>query len=418
MSGGAGAGGPGGLRLEEALRLVLENVPGPPLETVALDEALGRALPQAISAAIDQPPFDKSAMDGYAHASPLPAPEGPWRVVGLSAAGSARPGPLGPGECLRIMTGAMLPSGATAVQRFEWTEAPDAPTGALVRFTRAETRDNVIRRGENQKAGDLLLGPRVLAAQDIGILASSGYHEVLAARRTRVAVVSTGDELAAPGSPLASGAIYDSNGPQLVACARAFGCDARFLGIVRDDEDELAAAFERALAGCDVLIVSGGVSVGDFDHVPRALARGGVETVFHGLAMKPGRPLLFGRKHGSATGAGAAVFGLPGNPVSTFVAFEVLVLPHLAARSGLAWEPRYLGARLESEISHLETDRVEFLPARLGRGEDGLPSVRPLEYRGSSMLSALAQADCLIEAGIGVERLLEGSVVHARLVRP
>lgn len=404
------------LGLEEALRIVVKAAPPPAFEKLRLGDALGRILADTARATVDQPPFDKSAMDGFAHGFPLPAPEGPWRVAGVAAArAGGSPSPLKPGECLRIMTGAMIPPGTVAVQRVERTETlPHSPGGPeLVRFTRAEEWDNVIRRGENQKEGDLLLTPRALRPQDIGILASSGYEHIVVAKRPRVAVVSTGDELVASGSLLPPGAIFDSNGPQLTAQALACGCDARFVGIVLDDENALALAFEEALADCEVLIVSGGVSMGDFDHVPRALARAGVEKLFHGLAMRPGKPVFFGTRH-----AGASAFGLAGNPVSTFVGFEVLVRPHLAARAGLDWHPRFVGARLASTLERRETDRLEFLPARLESGTDGLPAVRPLSYKGSSMLSALADADCLVSMEIGVGRLETGSVVNVRLVRP
>ena len=236
-----------------------------------------------------------------------------------------------------------------------------------------------------------------------------------------MAVLSTGDELAAPGSALSAGAIYDSNGPQLAAQALACGCELGMTGTVADDEEALVRAFEEALAGCDVLVVSGGVSMGDFDHVPRALARSGVVKLFHGLAMRPGKPVFFGsRGGGGSAGAlsGPTVFGLPGNPVSTFVGFEVLVRPHLAARTGLPWSPRLVGARLAAPLERRETDRVEFTPALLEPGPDGLPAVRPLSYKGSSMLNALARADCLISMDIGVKRLEAGRVVNARLLRP
>ncbi len=416
----------GQLGLDEALRLVTEAAPPPVAEAVALGEALGRVLAGEARARVDQPPFDKSAMDGFAHASALPSPAGPWRVTGLSAAraGKSERSALGSGECVRIMTGAMVPPGTAGVQRVEWTESLGTDGGEgneLVRFTQAEKWDNIIRRGENQREGELLLSPRILGPQDIGLLASSGYAEVAVTRRTRVAVISTGDELAAPGAALQEGAIYDSNGPQLAAQALACGCEASFLGRVRDDEDSLALAFAEALDGFDVLLVSGGVSMGDFDHVPRALSRAGIERIFHGLAIRPGKPLFFGtRRPGgrAAARAGAAAFGLPGNPVSTFVGFELLVRAHLAARSGLRWAPRFVGARLSALLERKEGDRAQFSPALLGTGPDGLPSVRPLEYGGSSMLSALADADCLITMAPGVLRLEEGRIVNARLVRP
>ena len=418
------------LSLEEALRIVVAAAPPPVVERVRLAEALDRILVETASAAIDQPPFDKSAMDGFAHGSPLPAPEGPWRVVGLSAARASAAGEgaqvsLKPGECVRIMTGAMLPPGTMAVQRIERCEVQPPPPGGgaapggaeLVRFTRREEWDNIIRRGENQRKGDILLTPRLLRPQDIGILASSGYADLLVARRPRIAVLSTGDELAAAGTALSPGAIYDSNGPQLATQALACGCELLLMGTVPDDEDALVRAFEEALASCDVLVVSGGVSMGDFDHVPRALARSGVEKLFHGLALRPGKPVFFGTRRDGCRPS-SAVFGLPGNPVSTFVGFELLVRPHLAARTGMVSEPRTIGARLAAPLERVETDRIEFLPARLQIGADGLPAVRPLAYKGSSMLSALAEADCLISMDIGVKRMEEGRVVNARLVRP
>ena len=403
------------LSLEEALRVVASVAPPPVMERVRLGSALGRVLIEELAARVDQPPFDKSAMDGFALGVRFPASEGPWRVAGTVAAGSPPAAPLKAGECLRIMTGAPLPPGALCVQRVEWSEAmPPSQDGTeLVRFTRDEKSDNIIRRGENQRRGQSLLRPRLLKAQDIGILASSGYDEVPVSRRPRVSVISTGDELAAAGSSLGEAAIYDSNGPQLTAQAQALGCEATFLGIVRDSETALAAAFRRALAESDLLLVSGGVSMGEFDHVPRALARAGVQMLFHGLAMKPGKPVFFGTQV-----RGAAVFGLPGNPVSTFVAFEVLVRAFLAAQLGCGLEVRLIGARLASPLSRRESDRCEFLPALLGTGADGLPVVMPLPYGGSSMLSALAQADCLLTMEIGVDRIEEGRTVNARLLRP
>lgn len=460
---------------DEALRLVLEAAPPPEPETVPLSEALGRALPRAVLSAIDHPPFDKSAMDGFACAragtgaaaagcaccgggsgasgtsAGAAAPGAAFRVVELVAAGAAPTRALAPGECARIMTGAPLPSGADSVQRIEWTEpaGKDAAGADLVRFTRPESVSNVIRRGENLKAGGGLLGPRLLAPQDLGILASGGVAELEVARRPLVGVVSTGDELAAPGAPLGPASIYDSNGPQLAAQARAAGCEARFYGAFPDEPGALAAVLGRALAECDVVLVSGGVSMGDFDYVPRSLEALGVRRVFHNLAMRPGKPTYFG-----TLGAKAA-FGLPGNPVSTFVNFEVLVRPHLERRMGLDSRPRLVRARLAAPLSRRGSDRVEFLPARLeraplgaagavrgpvgaaeaagvagaARGPEGEAArepareaacelARPLGYHGSSMLNVLAEADALLRMEIGVDRIEEGGWVDARLLRP
>ncbi len=404
------------LHPDEALRIVLETAPGLALESVPLGEALGRVLPSGLLSLIDHPPFDKSAMDGFAWrpSGSAKSPIAPLRLASTVAAGSVAARALRDGECARIMTGAPLPEGSSAVQRVEWSRiAGQDPDGAeLVAFTREEEVTNVILRGENLRAGEPLLGPRLLAPQDIGILASSGYGSVSVARRPVVGIVSTGDELRGCAEALGGAGIYDSNGPQLAAQARAAGAVARFMGIVGDEPGALAALLGKALDSCDVVIVSGGVSMGDFDYVPRTLEALGVKRLFHRIAMRPGKPTWFGAR------GDKAVFGLPGNPVSTFVNFEVLVKPHLLARMGLRDEARILRVRMGADFSRRESDRVEFLPARLSReGARPMETATPLLYHGSSMLNVLAVADCLLKVDLGVGKLEEGGIVDARLLR-
>jgi molybdenum cofactor synthesis domain-containing protein len=305
------------------------------------------------------------------------------------------------------MTGAPLPQGARGVQRIEWTE----PAGeSLVRFVKPESIDNIIRRAENQRAGETLLTRRLLQPQDVGILASSGYARVPVAARPVVGVLSTGDELAAPGSPLPPAAIYDSNGPLLAAALAACGCVVRDYGAVRDEPGELDSVVSRGLEECDVLIASGGVSAGDFDYVPRALEAAGVTRVFHGLAMQPGRPTYYGRR------GSKAAFGLPGTPVSVFVNLEVMVKAHLYRRLGLRRLPRSVAARLAAPLARRGSDRVVLLPASL-QTAGGATLATPLAYRGSSMLNVLADADCLLRMEIGEEHIEAGRMVLARLIR-
>ncbi|MEN6363580.1 MAG: gephyrin-like molybdotransferase Glp [Rectinema sp.] len=411
------------LHPDEALNLVVRagrSAHDPSaVERIDLRAALGRTISTPVFASVDQPPFDKSAMDGFAwsahesvHGFVRNSPDSVFRVVDTIAAGEGRETPTGEGEVVRIMTGAPIPPGANAVQRVEWTEnAGRAGDGVeLVRFTARETISNVIRRGENQKAGELLLGPRILHPQDIGLLASSGYAYVDAALRPKVGIVSTGDELAAPGSPLGPFHIYDSNGPTLCAQAQDSGCDVRFYGAFPDDEPALTEALGKALGENDVVLVSGGVSMGEFDFVPKILADLGVRRVFHRVAMRPGKPTWFG------TRGGKAVFGLPGNPVSTFVNFEFLVKAHLAARMGIERHVPTLRAKLAVPLARKGSDRVEFLPAVFENDETGL-AVRPLRYHGSSMLSVLAEAQGLLRMEIGTGRIEAGGIVDVRLVR-
>lgn len=395
---------------DEAIAMIRGCGRKPETETVALGAALGRILPSAVYGRIDQPPFDKAAMDGWAWhpRAGESAPASPLRVRGVIAAGSGsidgeRPDEaLGPGEAARIMTGAPLPAGSSRVQRFEWAEEE----GGLVRFTQPEGVDNVIRRGENARSGDTILSPRALSAQDVAILAADGRATVEVARRPVVGVLSTGTELAAPGEPLSGAAIYDSNKSQILCQLASPAFDARDLGRLPDDFDATLAAVRSALAACDVLVLSGGVSMGDFDYVPRALAAAGVAERFHGVAMKPGKPTYFGQ-------AGEAfVFGLPGNPVSVFVNTEMLVKELLFALSGAAYEPLSAPIPVAEEIRRKGTDRVEFLPVRIDA--DGIRAVR---YGGSSGLQALASAHGFARLEIGQASIPEGTVSRVRLVR-
>ncbi len=408
------------LHPDEALRLIESWSGQIKQESLELASCLGRALIQNIPALIDQPPFDKSAMDGFAYPDcPPDKVPGPWTVLGTLAAGAGPEAPASSaGRCLRIMTGAPVPPWAVGVQRVEWTETSYSESGnESIIFTKRESGSNIIRRAENQRAGDTLMTPRILCPQDIGILASSGYSRLSVAARPRLAVISTGDELCSAGNELLPAQIYDSNGPQLTALAAASGCHARFLGIVKDDPQLLRSVLEKALDEHDVIILSGGVSLGNFDYVPQVLAELSVKTVYHGLAMRPGKPSYYGLK------GDTAVFGLPGNPVSTFVNFEVLVRPYLYRRLGLSYEPRLIVCELAEPLKRKGSDRVEFLPGRLDAqgsmtGDPNGPCrVRPISYKGSSMLNALADADCLLRMELGQERIEAGRTVYARLIR-
>jgi molybdopterin molybdotransferase len=389
---------------DDAIRLIESLDVRLPSETVSLADALGRVPVLTPVTLLDQPPFDKSTMDGFAYASAeenLADTGDSFILAGTAAAGSPPRPPLAAGECLRIMTGAPLPKGTFAVHRLERSEVSDGRVRILAR----EDEVNIARRGANSREGEELFPLRPLRPQDIALLAANGIANIEVIRRPRVRVLSTGNELRAAGQSLCPGLIYDSNGPQLVAQAAAFGCDAIFGGIVSDDEDALRDAIVQAAEHADLVIASGGVSAGDLDFVPMAMERAGFSALFRALAMRPGMPALLCRR------GAVFAYGMPGNPVSSFVNFELVVKPLLMRFSGLRYEPRLETARMGKAVSRRDAGKIEFLPVRL---EGGI--AYPLRYTGSTMLDVLARADALIRLEAGQCEAAEGTEVHARRI--
>ena len=291
------------------------------------------------------------------------------------------------------------PPGAGRVIRKELVEE----TGGLIKVRGPETGDNVIPRGANLRAGDTVLAPKRLAPQDIGILAASGIASVEVAVPPIVGIIATGSEIRLPGETLGPGEIYNSNGVQLGSQCAAMGCPSRYLGTVADQRDVLTHALARALEQCEVVLLTGGVSEGDFDFVPRCLEELRAEILFHGVAVKPGKPTLFARR------GDRFVFGLPGNPVSSFVIFEVFVKPFLYRRMGIEWSAPVFRGRLAAAISRTASDRTEFLPVRVRGGE-----VTPVAYHGSAHLNALGDADGLVRVEKGIQSLAKGVEVDVR----
>jgi molybdopterin molybdotransferase len=385
------------IELDQALAIVRGVPPSARVQAVGLQDARGRVLARAVPSLVDSPPFDKSAMDGFAVDGTPGATD--YRIQDLVPAGGAPQRGVRAGECARIMTGAMLPPGAVRVIRKEFVRETDG----VIRQVQAEPGDNVVRRGANLRAGDTVLGPKVLGAQDIGILAASGITRVEVAAAPTVAVICTGPEIREPGLPLAPGQIYNSNGPQLRAQLEAMRCPCLSAGTVDDEPRALAAAIAEALAACEVLLLTGGVSEGDFDFVPGCLEGLGAEILFHRVAVKPGKPTLFARR------GDGYVFGLPGNPVSAFVIFEVFVKPFLYRRMGLDWNPPLFRGVLAQAVRRRSVERVEFLPVRVRQG-----SVTPVAFHGSAHLNALGEADGLIRVEKGVSGIPRGTEIDVR----
>lgn len=373
-----------------------------PAETVALETALGRVLVADVIAAHDQPPFANSAMDGFAlRGSELPATgERRFRLVGQVFAGAASAPACAAGECVRITTGAPLPAGADTVVIKENVriEGDEVVVGA------ERPQANVRPAGEDYRAGEVALraGTRLTAAQ-LGVLASLGHATIAVARRPRVTLFVTGDELVPPSQPLGFGQIHDSNRYSLGALLQQCRVETVRVAHLRDDPDALRAALHEAGGDSDLILSSGGVSAGEADWLPSLVAELG-RVHFWKVRMRPGMPLLCGEI------GQALVFALPGNPVSTIATFLAFVRPALDALQDVAEPPRPLRARLAAAVSK-KHDRAEFLRARIESGEDGTLRATPLRKQGSGMLRGVAEADALIFVADTARELETGTVV-------
>jgi molybdopterin molybdotransferase len=388
------------LSIDAALERILAQVQPLPREDVSLGEARGRVLAEDAVAQADLPPFASSAMDGFAVRS-VDTP-GRLPVVFRIAAGRPAPRALAPGEAMGIATGGVVPEGADAVIPIEYVvdrdndvEIPDAvATGA-----------NVRPRGSDVGTGDVVAraGAQLSAAQ-IGGIAAAGLSTVRVGGRPRASVLTTGTELRAPGEPLGPGEVYEVNGVMLAAQLASAGAVVEVLPAVEDDEEAHRRALERGLDS-DVFVTSGGVSVGPHDLVRRIEADLGVREVFWGVAVKPGKPLAFGVR------GRTLVFGLPGNPVSALVGFELFVRPAVLALQGAAEPgPRFETGLLASAVRR-NADRDQLLRGTREIG-DGLPEIAPLRGQESHMIARAASADTLLHIPRGNGELPAGATVR------
>jgi molybdopterin molybdotransferase len=400
--------------VDEALAIVLAHTPSLPDEEVLLTDALGRVLAEAAAADHDMPPFDRSAMDGYA----VRAADVAHAPVVLEVAGQVRAGQypadtLRPGQAVQVMTGAPVPPGATAVQPVEKTRALDGGRRVEI-LVPVETGAHVSRQGTEVRAGDVVLARgETIDPPAVAVLAAVGRGRVRVGRRPTVAVRVTGDALVDVWDKPGRGRIRNSNGYAVQAQAAWAGASVRSLGVVPDQADRIAQALREGF-GSDVLVVSGGVSEGAFDLVEEALARFDVGLLFTKVAIKPGAPLVFGRR------GDKLVFGLPGNPVSAQVTFDVFVRPALLRMQGARVVTRPV---LEVELLEAASNRSGrryYLPAR-ARWQGGRLVARPVATQGSADVVAHARANALVildaarrraEAGERAEALLLGNFLE------
>lgn len=391
------------ISVDDALQLVLERVRPLEAERVPIERAFGRVLAEPALAASDLPPFPSSAMDGYAlraedtRGAPVRLP-----LAGRIAAGRPATSVLEAGQAMGIATGGVVPDGADAVVQLELAREID---GTVELDAPVEPGTNVRPRGGDVRSGSAVLEPGVrLGAAQVGALAAAGVGEVRCAKRPRVGVLVTGTELRAPGESLGPGQIYESNGPMLAALLTAAGAVPAQLGVVADDEEAHRVAMERALLGFDMLVTTGGASVGPHDLVRRVQASLRVEEVFWGVAVKPGRPIAFGMRRDHP------VFTLPGNPVSALVCFELFVRPAVAAQQGVADpRPRFLRGSLARPVER-NAERDELVRVRTSTAGGGVV-LDPVAGQGSHMIVSAAQADALVFVPRGAGELPAGSEI-------
>ncbi len=392
------------LPVAEALARILALVPRMPAERVALGEGFGRVLAEDAVAARAQPPFAASAMDGYAVRAAEAAAGARLRVEGEAAAGRAA-GPLAPGTACRIFTGAPVPEGADAILIQEDARRE----GDAITVREAPAPGAWIRpAGTDFPAGHRLAAPRRLTARDLGLLAAMNLPEARVARRPRVALIPTGDELVAPGAEPGPAEIVSSSTPALAARLALAGAEPLPRPIAPDRAEALRAAVEGALAaGADILVTLGGASVGEHDLVAGVLGRLGARLDFHRVAMRPGKPLMAGRL------GDALAIGLPGNPVSAVICAEVFVVPAIDAALGLASGPRpRIRARLAAPVP-ANGEREQYARARLERAAEGLPTARVFERQDSSLVATLAAADAVVVLPPHAPALPAGAEVDA-----
>jgi molybdopterin molybdotransferase len=378
--------------VKEARSRIVSALPLMAAETVALSAASGRVLAQDVAARRTQPPFDVSAMDGWAcrHAD-LGSIPAKLKPVGHAAAGGRHDGTVKAGECVRIFTGAPLPDGADAIVIQEDADL----AGDVLTVREAPKSGQWIRRaGLDFAEGQVLLSAaRLLGPADVALAAAMNVPWLQVRRKPRIAVLATGDELARPGEPIGPNQIVSSNNIGLSALIEANGGIAVDLGIARDTEADLREK-AAASAGCDLLLTLGGASVGEHDLIHKILGGGGKSIDFWNIAMRPGKPLMFG-KVDLGNGATIPLLGLPGNPVSALVCGHNFLLPAMRAMLGLDWEIRFETAISNGDLSENDK-REDYLRATLKRQEDGQLVATAFGKQDSSMLRRLSEADCLI----------------------
>lgn len=391
------------LPVDEARRRILAGLSATAAEIVPLAEAWGRVAAEDLRARVTQPPRDVSAMDGFALRAADGIPGARLRIVGSAPAGHPWDGVIGPGEAVRIFTGSIIPAGSDTVLLQE--EATTAEDRVTVNETTPAGR-HIRRTGQDFAVGDVLVATgKRFGARDVGLAASGNAPWVAVRRRPRIAILATGDEIALPGEPIPPGGIVSSNAHALAALVRATGGEPLVLPIAPDELEAIASASDAA-RGADMLVTTGGASVGDHDLIQPALAARGMQLDFWKIAMRPGKPLLHGHVRG------LPVLGLPGNPVSAMVCAVLFLLPALAKMLGQPPEPPPTDRAVLGTGLPANDHRADHLRATLRMRPDGMAVATPFARQDSAMLRLLTQAEALILRAPHAPALAEGADVE------
>jgi molybdopterin molybdotransferase len=392
------------ITFEEALKVVLDSVKGSPhTEKVVFTDSLDRVLAQDVYSDVNMPPFNKSAMDGFACRKEDITNE--LEIIEVLPAGKVPERQIGPNQCIKIMTGAMIPDGANCVLMVEHTEETE---DGKIRFLKESTKSNICYFAEDIKSGEFVLGEGVkIKPQHIAVLASVGCTKPEVSVKPKVAILSTGDELVEPEKYPGKSQIRNSNGYQLIAQVERAGGKSDYMGIVEDSEEATYKAIEKALENNDIVLLTGGVSMGDFDFVPDIMIQLGIDIKFQKIAVQPGKPTTFG-----TTENNKFVFGLPGNPVSSYTQFELLVRPLMDKMMGHRSPESMLKLEMGTDYTRKRTERKSFIPVYIDK--DG--KVYPVEYHGSAHIHSYVFADAMIYIEQEISKLNKGEIVDVRQI--
>jgi molybdopterin molybdotransferase len=387
---------------DEAYEIVMNSAFDTGSETIPFMASCGRILAEEIHSDIDMPPFDRSAVDGYAcHMSDL---ANEMELIEIIAAGKVPLHNVGKNQCSKIMTGAIVPQSCDIVFMVEESEILES--GKII-FTGSDPKLNISHKGEDVRKGDIVLKKgKFIKPQDIAVLASVGHLDVLVKKMPRLGIISTGDELVEPEVLPAISQIRNSNAYQLLSQVTRAGGKGKYYGIAPDVEETTFEIILKAINENDIILLTGGVSMGDFDFVPAVLKRADVRILFDQVNVQPGKPTTFGVHSQSL------VFGLPGNPVSSFVQFETLVRPLICKMMGFNWKPAELKLPMAVNFERKSSARMGWIPIVI----TGNNEVAPVDIHGSAHITALPEADGLISVEAGLKKLEKGEIVSVRQI--